>query len=140
LPGFALFALRRMLPEPDRTVLGRPELRGFFPRHVREIFRQGARGSAQDGEMYLSPWNLQLEDLGVAVQLWHGDADIAVPDSMGRFLSRKLSCCHPQFCSGEGHISLLIDHAEEILGALREGEVHAEAQRRRGGGGGQTDS
>lgn len=128
LPGVALFLLRRMLPEPDRSVLGRSELRRFFPRHVREIFRQGPKGPAYDGEAYLNPWRIRLQDIGTPIHLWHGDADVAVPDSMGRFLASKLSRCHPRSCSGEGHISLLIDHAEEILGAMCEEGSHAEAK------------
>ncbi len=142
MPRAALFLLRRMLPEPDRSVLNRSEIRQFFPGHLKEIFRQGARGSSQDGELYLKPWNLRLEEAGVPVHLWHGDADVAVPASMGRFLSQQLSGCQSKFCAGEGHISLLIDHADEILGTLREGSSHAEAHRRRGdrAGGGRLEA
>lgn len=130
LPGFALFVLRRLLPEPDRTVLGRTEMRIFFGRHVREIFRQGPKGPAHDGEAYLKPWNFRLDDISIPVHLWHGDSDVAVPDSMGRFLALKLSGCQARILPGEGHISLLVDHADEILGALYEEGFHAEPQRR----------
>ena len=129
-PRVVLFLLRRMLPEPDRSVLARAEIRQFFPGHLREIFRQGARGSSQDGEMYLKAWNLPLGEVGLPVHLWHGDVDAAVPASMGRFLSRQLPHCQTRLWAGEGHISLLIDHADEILGTLRDGSLQAEAQRR----------
>ncbi len=133
-PRWTLSLLRLNMHGRDRSVLGRSEIRQFFPSHLREIFRQGARGSSQDGEMYLKPWNLRLEQVNVPVHLWHGKEDWVIPESMGECLRLKLPGCRAKYLEREGHISLLIDHAEMILGTLQPRDSHAEAQRRRGDG------
>ena len=38
--------------------------------------------------------------------------------ALGRYLSGAIPVCHATFYPGEGHISLIVHHAEEIFNTL----------------------
>ena len=48
------------------------------------------------------------------------EADPTVPVSMGRYLAARLPHCHARFFPDEGHFSLPVNHAAEILRTLVE--------------------
>jgi hypothetical protein len=54
------------------------------------------------------------------VQLWHGQLDRNAPAAMGRFVAATIPNCRAHFYEDEGHLSLLVNHQEAILGALGE--------------------
>ncbi len=53
----------------------------------------------------------------MGVHLWHGEADVSVSPSMGRYLAGAIPNCHARFYPGEGHL-LAVDRMEEIQAAL----------------------
>jgi fermentation-respiration switch protein FrsA (DUF1100 family) len=50
--------------------------------------------------------------------LWHGEQDTTVPVAMGRCLAAALRQCRARFYPDEGHFSLPVRRAEEILATL----------------------
>ena len=106
------------LPEPDRVALARPDMVEGAGDSIREAFRSGTRGAAWDYSLMTRLWGFRLEDIPVEVQLWHGEADATFHPSMGRYLADAIPNCRPRFVPGEGHISLIINHAEDILNDL----------------------
>jgi pimeloyl-ACP methyl ester carboxylesterase len=116
-------------PEPDRQSLLLPEISDLWAASMAEAFRQGARGLTYDtllGEG--RPWGFKLEDIAFpSVYLWHGEFDQDVPIAMGRAVARQLPHCQATFYPGEGHLSVLVNHREEIVTALM-----TEAPRRSG--------
>jgi len=68
--------------------------------------------------MYARRWGFRLEDIAMEVYLWQGELDKNVPPSMGRYQAGAIPNCRATFYAGEGHISLVVDHMEEILGSL----------------------
>ena len=115
--------LRRMivaLPDPDKAVLARPEVKTAMKDNVVEAFRGGSRGAACELLLYTRPWGFLLQDIATRVNLWHGEQDVSVPPTMGQYQARTIPNCRAIFYPGEGHFSLVINHMEEVLSGLLE--------------------
>jgi len=117
-PAGAILRIHGGLSEPDRVVLGQPELAHLAGESLRETFRSGTRGAAWDYSLITRPWGFRLEEISMEVLLWHGEADATMPLRMGRYLADTIPNCRARFLPDEGHFSLTINHTEEILSAL----------------------
>jgi len=117
-PRFAIGLVARSLDTPDRAVLARSDVRETIAHSLTESLRQGARGQVDELLILVRPWGFRLEDVSPEVHLWHGERDRMVPASHGRRLCEKLPRSHCQFFPGEGHFSLVIDHAPQIFSTL----------------------
>ncbi|WP_201362682.1 hypothetical protein [Dictyobacter formicarum] len=53
-----------------------------------------------------------------ALYLWHGELDKDVPVAAGRAIARQLEQCNATYYPHDGHLSLLVNHGEEIVTAL----------------------
>lgn len=107
------------LPEPDRRQMERPEVRAAIIRYTEESFRQGTRGPAYEGGLYTRPWGFEPEEIAFnRVDLWHGDLDRSVPVSMGRAMARRISNARATFYPNDGHLSIALNHMDEILRTL----------------------
>jgi pimeloyl-ACP methyl ester carboxylesterase len=106
------------LPAPDRRVMTDSAKQRAFLATVREALRQGPRGAQEDAAQVVRPWGFQLEEIAVPVHLWHGQADQNAPVAMGHYLAQHLPQCHAAFYPNEGHLSLVVHHAQEILEGL----------------------
>jgi pimeloyl-ACP methyl ester carboxylesterase len=76
-------------------------------------------GAVQDLQVYTRPWGFALSDIETEVLLWHGEEDVIVPLSIGRYQAEKIPRCLAVFYRKEGHFSLLEHRGEDILRALR---------------------
>ena len=105
------------LPEPDKQLLGKHEIKQFFVKQAAEAFRQGAKGPAWEGKLLSGkPWGFTPEDISMEnVHLWHGELDANIPVSMGRAMARRIPHCQAKFYPHEAHLSLLLNNADEIL-------------------------
>jgi pimeloyl-ACP methyl ester carboxylesterase len=110
----------RSWPEADRQSLLLPNISEHFATSMVEAFRQGARGLTYDtllGEG--RPWGFKLEDIAFpSVYLWHGELDPDVPLAMGRAVASQLPHCQATFYPEEGHLSVIVNHREEIVTTL----------------------
>lgn len=110
----------RSWPESDRHSLLLPGISDLWAASMVEAFRQGARGLTYDtllGEG--RPWGFKLEDIAFpGVYLWHGELDQDVPMAMGQAVARQLPHCQATFYPGEGHLSVIVNHREEIVTTL----------------------
>ena len=111
----------RDAPAADRAIIGNDAFRRVVVDDMREAFRHGARGPAHDARVVTRGWGFKLEDIRVPVWLWHGQEDRHVPPALARFLSERIPGSRATFYRAEGHLSTLVGHVSEILGALREG-------------------
>jgi pimeloyl-ACP methyl ester carboxylesterase len=109
------------LPAPDQEMLAKPEFQRRYLAIIREALHAGPRGAQWDTALMVSPWDFRPQDIRVAVHLWHGEADINVPLAMGRYMSAAIPSSRPSFYPGEGHLSLMAKHTEEILNVLAAG-------------------
>ena len=106
------------LAEQDREVFTRREVRQNFIDDVLEADRSGTRGVVWDMIVLSRPWGFRLQDLSTEIYLWHGELDRVVPPSMGRYMADVIPNCQAKFLVDDGHVSLIVNHIEEILGVL----------------------
>src|SRR5438034_7926661 len=115
----SLLRLTPHFPETDRTSLALPEVTDLLTASFVEAFRQGAKGPAYDGMVVRRPWGFELKEITFpALYLWHGELDTDVPVAMGRAVAERLAHCKAIYYPDEGHISLIVNHREEIVTTL----------------------
>jgi pimeloyl-ACP methyl ester carboxylesterase len=106
-------------PEPDRSLLQRPEIRDGFMECFRESCRQGPRGPVWDVGLMARPWGFDLAAIKIPVLLWQGERDGNVPLAHGRYLAGAIPTCRATFYPDEAHFSLPLNHQRDILNGLR---------------------
>ena len=86
---------------------------------LREGYRQGARGPAQDDVVTRQAWGFDLGKIGVRIDIWQGGQDLNVPRHAGEYLRATLPATRSFFLPKAGHFSLL-SHWNEMLTRLME--------------------
>ena len=99
-------------------MLDQPEIAESFIAGMRQAFQQGIRGANQEADLFTKPWGFKLEDIAAEVHIWHGELDLNVPISVGRYLAEKIPTSNSRFITTEGHFSLPRNHIHEILSSL----------------------
>ena len=117
-PDEVLDALAAELPEYDREVISRPEIRAEFRESVVESLRQGAQGWLDDDLAFASSWGFALADVRTEVRLWQGELDVLVPRSHCEYLASKLPNAEFELVPGAGH--MLYDEWPRVLAWLTE--------------------
>ena len=110
------------MPAVDQAVMRQPGVLAGMAKDYSEAFRQGARGVVHEGALYASEWGFKLDEVTRPVRLWQGEQDTNAPAAMGRFQARHLPNCQATFYPSDGHISIIVNHAAEILTALSQAE------------------
>jgi pimeloyl-ACP methyl ester carboxylesterase len=104
--------------ERDRRCCEDEDLRKLLVETVRESFRQGSEGPAWDLGLY-TDWGFELQEVdGENVVLWHGKEDINTPFGMAEKAVKLLKGCELRAFEEETHLSLPLNHMEEIVEAL----------------------
>jgi pimeloyl-ACP methyl ester carboxylesterase len=108
------------MSETDHKLMQDARIRSGVAQAYVEGLRSGAQGDRDGAIALLSPWGftpqqVQLEHL----YLWHGEDDQVMPVAPLRLLAQQLPHCTARFYPGEGHFSLIFNHFEEILMALK---------------------
>ena len=106
-------------PELDKVLMDQPEVsKMIVDLTFGEALRSGIDGVDQDAALYARPWGFQLQDITAEVYLWHGEPDINVPVSVGRYVADAIPNCHATFFPAEGHFSIARNHIREILNIM----------------------
>ena len=106
------------LAEPDKAVMAQTLGKEQFIRMFGGGFQQGGRGVAWETVLLARPWGFRLEDIRIPVYLWHGEMDAMCSINMGRSVAKSIPDCRSKFYPQEGHFSLIVNHYEELLGAI----------------------
>jgi pimeloyl-ACP methyl ester carboxylesterase len=106
-----------LLPEVDRAYCT-GELGEELAASFREALRVGADGWVDDDLAFVSPWGYDLDAIAVPVSLWQGSADLMVPFAHGRWLAAALPQARVHLVEGEGHLSIGVGHAQQIVDEL----------------------
>ena len=107
------------LPEADKVITQKyPELGQALYAAMIESVRGGTRGPQWDAALAVSPWDFPIDNISIPVYLWQGECDRNVSPAAGRYFARTIPQCHATFLSGEGHVSLAVNHLEQILCVL----------------------
>jgi pimeloyl-ACP methyl ester carboxylesterase len=117
-PEFFLRRIAAGATAPDREFFRNPECSALFLATFREAFRRGNEGAVSDARLYARPWGFRLEEIPATVHLWHGELDNVVPVAFGRHVAGRIPDCRATFYPDEGHFSIAIRRADEIVGAF----------------------
>jgi pimeloyl-ACP methyl ester carboxylesterase len=113
-PEHMLSILSGKVAGPDKIALKNKELIKALSVSFREAFHKSLRWPATDVVLYSRPWGFRLQDIRIAVHLWHGEKDRIVPSEMGRYMARIIPDCRATFYPDEGHFSIILNRIEEI--------------------------
>jgi pimeloyl-ACP methyl ester carboxylesterase len=103
----------------DARLMGDPRLRAMLARTMMETARQGAAANNSEIERLVRPWGFDVRKIKLdKIFVWHGAADRIMPIGPARVLARSLAGCQPVFYRDEGHFSVLVNRADELLAAL----------------------
>ena len=106
------------VPEVDRRVLERPEVRAFAIEMVQEAVRQGAVGWVDDVLRQERPWPFRLDEIGADVRFHHGEDDTLASPQHAKKLAEGMPGSRLHLYPGEGHISILDRPIKEIVETL----------------------
>ncbi|HUZ40091.1 MAG TPA: alpha/beta hydrolase [Acidimicrobiales bacterium] len=109
-----------LLSEPDKAAL-EPELaREEFAASMRQGFEFGWRGFFDDDQAMMKDWGFDLTMITVPVDVWFGDQDLMVPRTHGEWLATNLPTATKRFFAGDGHVSVVVNHLDELASAIKE--------------------
>jgi pimeloyl-ACP methyl ester carboxylesterase len=79
----------------------------------------GDQGWWDDNVAFLTPWGFDPACIEVPVQLWHGEADKAVPPAFGHWLADRIPGVNAHFPAEDDHGSIHDGHLAEAYEWLR---------------------
>jgi pimeloyl-ACP methyl ester carboxylesterase len=100
----------RLMQDPEKLVL--------LARTMMETGRQDGEGNRREIERLVRPWGFNIREIRVPVVLFHGIEDRIMHVGPLRLMARLLKGCAATFYAGEGHFSVLVNRADELMGAL----------------------
>lgn len=112
--------LMSSIPDSDKEALYDPKSVEILVISIREGFRQGYQGVAQDDIIVNGEWGFSLKDVKHRIDIWHGEIDLNVPIHAGQYLSAMLPNRREQFLPDKGHFFVL-NQWEEVLSMLVDG-------------------
>ncbi len=107
------------LPPPDQAIMAQPKGKHAFLNMIQEGVRRGARGPQVDSALMVSPWEFNITTLKTPVHMWQGVQDQNAPIAMARYLAAAIPTSHLMVYPEEGHLSIMVNHAEEVFQTLR---------------------
>jgi pimeloyl-ACP methyl ester carboxylesterase len=106
-----------LLPPVDSAVLEGATGEDFAAQFAESV-RTGVDGWVDDDLAFVSPWGFDPAAISVPVFLWQGDSDLMVPFAHGRWLAERIPAAKAHLLPGEGHISVFLNHIDEIFDEL----------------------
>ena len=100
--------------EPDARALASPEMAELLAASA-TCTSFGLECLSDDYSAYLSPWGFDVADLTVPVEVFQGDLDENVPIGHARWLVGHIPAARLHLYPGEGHLSLVARHREDIV-------------------------
>jgi pimeloyl-ACP methyl ester carboxylesterase len=105
-------------PPADRAVLREGDTARILNRTIADAMRKGAPGARRDLTLYTNHWGLDLSEIRMPIRIWHGTDDGTVPITHARWLADQLPDAHLTELPGDGHYSVPIRYARQILAEL----------------------
>jgi len=104
----------RSMPEPDRMVASRDDVRAWFVDRARQTGGPGSKGSAYELSIQTKSWGFAFEDIAAPVSIWHGAEDSLVPLHAAEWGASKIPSAVLHVVEGAGHL-LLFDRWRDIF-------------------------
>jgi len=107
-----------IMPAADLAVMTEPSRAVAFQRSLSEALTQGNKGPVRDMLLYVKEWNFDVAAIRIPLTLFHGEQDRNFPVSLVKRMANNLP--HVQLITypEDGHISIFVNHFNEIAKAL----------------------
>lgn len=113
-------ALRKRVPRASKDLeTMTPDFLQMLLTSFREGLRVSSRGASSDARVYGERWPFALHEIKAPVRIWHGQADVQVPVSIGRYYAAHIPNAKGTFPEDEGHVSIVANYIEAIIADLR---------------------
>jgi pimeloyl-ACP methyl ester carboxylesterase len=103
-PEDLVTSIEEELPEVDRKVLQRPEVREILQESMAEAVRQDAQGWIDDDIAFTQPWGFDLGQVENEIGIWQGELDVLAPRSHGEWVAQALPNATFTLVPGAGHM------------------------------------
>ena len=90
----------------------------LLTRTMVESGRQDGQGNRSEIERLARPWGFDIRKIDVPIFLFHGCQDQIMHVASARALARTLKRCAATFYDSEGHFSVLVNRADDLIGAV----------------------
>ena len=98
----------------DRQLMADDVMVEHYAEDVKEAFRQGVRGPADDAIILYGHWGFKVENIQVNVHLFHGEEDKFAPYNYALYFDQKIPHTKLHSYPGKGHL-FLIKFFDEIF-------------------------
>jgi pimeloyl-ACP methyl ester carboxylesterase len=105
----------KQLPDVDQAIFRDPEVGNALIKCSLEAFRNGVAGPACEMKILMKPWGFDLEKIKFPITIWHGALDTQSPLSHAKIYANTIPGSQLKILENEGHLSVLINHIEEIF-------------------------
>jgi pimeloyl-ACP methyl ester carboxylesterase len=105
----------------DLRLMQDPTKLELLARTMLETGRQNGEGNRNEIERLARPWGFDIRKIATPIFLFHGNQDRIMHIGPARRMARALRNCVATFYAGEGHFSVLVNKADELMGALAGG-------------------
>jgi len=102
----------------DLRLMQDPEKLALLARTMMETGRQNGQGNRNEIERLVRPWGFDIRKIAVPVFLFQGNQDRIMHVGPARRMARALKHCAATFYVGEGHFSVLVNKADDLMGTL----------------------
>lgn len=102
----------------DLRLMCDPAKLDLLTRTMMESGRQNGEGNRSEVERLVRAWGFNIRRIEAPVFLFHGDQDKMMHVGPARLMARVLKGCAPTYYAGEGHFSVLVNKADELLDVL----------------------
>jgi pimeloyl-ACP methyl ester carboxylesterase len=106
-------AFRSLLCPPDAAALT-TDFADFVLRSVREGIAERWDGWIDDEIAFTTAWGFELSQIRIPVMLMHGEQDLMVPFSHGKWLARTIPNVDARLLADDGHLTLSIHRIPEV--------------------------
>lgn len=105
-PGFAK-TLQSSMSGADQRLMGDEQMARFYAEDVKEAFRQGVRGPADDAIILYRAWGFEVGEIDMTVHMFHGEQDQFAPFSHAEYLHKQIPQSRLYRYPEEGHLFLV---------------------------------
>lgn len=106
------------LPAEDLEILSNKEFRAQFLDNLTLAISNGVEGFTSDLRCISSPWQFNLEDIQINVDIWHGHKDKNVGFAVAEYLAERLKNNMTHFLKDSGHL-FLFNHWYVVLESIK---------------------
>jgi pimeloyl-ACP methyl ester carboxylesterase len=107
-----------LLSEVDKSSMAPLEARELIADALAYGLSAGPGGFRDDDQAFLRDWGFTLDAITTPVTIFFGDHDLMVPPRHGHYLTATIPTAQSRHLPAEGHISLVLDHGDEIFGVI----------------------